>query len=164
MDLMTKEFYWPKMTRFIRKYVATCPFCQRNKPSNRKPMGLLQPIPIPTKPWEEVTIDLIIDLPKMKDGCIAIVVFVDRLTKMAHFVPLKAPMDAPAMAKAFLDNVFRLHGLPCIIISDRDIRFTSRFWQTLLTLLGTTLSFSTAYHPQSDGQTERVNRVIEEML
>ena len=91
-------------------------------------MGLLQPILIPTKPWEKVTMDLITDLPKTKDGCIAIVIFVDCLTKMAHFVPLKVPMDTPAMAKAFLDNMFRLHGLLCIIISDRDICFTSHFW------------------------------------
>ena len=116
------------------------------------------------KSWEEVTMDFIIDFPKTKDGYIAIIVFVDWLTKMAHFVPLKVLTDTPAMAKAFLDNMFHLHGLLCIIISDWDIYFMSCFWQILLTLLGMILSFSTVYYPQSDSQTEYINYIIEEIL
>ena len=108
--------------------------------------------------------DLITQLPKTKKGNDAIVVFVDKLTKMVHFAACKTSIDAPQLAQLMFDTVVRLHGMPRSIVSDRDVRFTSRFWRALWNKMGTKLSMSTAYHPQTDGQTERANRTLEEML
>jgi transposase InsO family protein len=108
--------------------------------------------------------DFITQLPKTKAGHDAIVVFVDVFSKMVHFVPTKTTATAPETAKLFFDHIFRLHGLPQSIVSDRDAKFTSRFWQTLFKTLGTKLAMSTAFHPQTDGQTERANRTLEDML
>jgi hypothetical protein len=108
--------------------------------------------------------DFIMELPLTKNGHTAILVFVDRLTKMVHLVPTTTDVSAEGTAKLYVDNVFRHHGLQDEFVSDRDVRFTSRFWQQVLSLVGTRQSMSTAFHPQSDGQTERVNRVLEEFL
>ena len=104
------------------------------------------------------------ELPLTKNGHTAILVFVDRLTKMVHLVPTTTDVSAEGTAKLYVDNVFRHHGLQDEFVSDRDVRFTSRFWQQVLSLVGTRQSMSTAFHPQSDGQTERVNTVLEEFL
>jgi hypothetical protein len=108
--------------------------------------------------------DFIVQLPKTKQGYDSIVVFVDKFTKRAHFVPTYTTATAPDIAKIFFNEIFRLHGLPKTIISDRDVKFTSQFWKSLFTQLGTKLAMSTAFHPQTDGQTERLNRTLEEML
>src|SRR6185295_4489635 len=118
----------------------------------------------PTKNWQQITMDLIVSLPKTKDGHDAIVVFVDKLSKMVHFVATKTSITAPELAKIFFDNVFKLHGMPEGIISDRDPKFTSLFWKALFKCMGTKLSMSTVFHPQSDGQTERANRTLEQMM
>ena len=111
-----------------------------------------------------MSMDFITQLPMTKNGNDAIFVVVDRLTKMAHFIPTKTTATAEDTARLFLDNVFRLHGLPEEIISDRDSKFNGNFWQALFESLGTRLGMSTAFHPQTDGQTERMNRTLEDML
>jgi hypothetical protein len=165
IDLVKRHFYWPNMDREIQRYVMSCDACQANKPSSQLPMGLLQPLPIPDQPWQQVTMDLITQLPRTTQGHDAIVVFVDKLTKMIHCIPTTTTVTAPQLAKIFWREVIRIHGIvPTSIVSDRDPRFTSTFWRTLWQLLGTKLAMSTAFHPQTDGQTERANRTIEEML
>lgn len=159
-----QHFYWPNMDAEITKYVTSCVSCQRNKPSSQAPMGLLQPLPIPDAPWDQVTMDLITQLPMSISGYDAIVVFVDKLTKMIHCVATTTTVTAPELAHIFFDNVIRYHGIPTSIVSDRDPRFTSHFWRSLWKQLGTHLRMSTAFHPQTDGQTERANRTIEEIM
>ena len=164
LELLSRDFYWPKMRTTVADYVSTCDACQRSKPVNQKPQGLLQPLPIPEGKWTTVTMDLITGLPKTKRGHDSLFVIVDKFSKMAHYVPTVKTVTAPDLAKLFMDNIFRLHGPPKTIISDRDPKFTSRFWQALFKMCGTKLTMSTAYHPQTDGQTERQNRTIEESL
>ena len=163
-EAIHKLYYWPKMSRDIRKYIMSCDTCQRAKTQPHKPAGLLQPLPIPNYPWEEVSMDFITTLPKTKTGHDAILVVVDRLTKMAHFIPTTTNADAPSTANLFFNHVFRIHGLPKKIISDRDPKFTSHFWKKISSLLDLKLGISTAFHPQTDGQTERTNRTLEQML
>lgn len=164
LQRVAQRFWWPHMGRSIYAYVKACPSCQRNKSSNLRPGGLLQPIPTPAVKWEHITMDLITDLPKTKSGYDAVVTFVDRLSKQVHFAPTTKTVDAPGLAKIFRHTVYKYHGMPRAIISDRDDRFLSQFWQALFAVLGTELKFSTAYHPQSDGQSERANRTLEEYL
>src|SRR3954468_687818 len=148
----------------ISANIKSCDLCQCIKASQQVPGGLLQPLAIPTQPWEQVSMDFIIQLPKTKAGFDAIVVFVDTFSKMTHFVPTKTTASAPDTTQLFFNNVFRLHGLPKSIISDHDAKFTSKFWKTLFQTLGTKLAMSTAFHPQTDGQTERANQTLEDML
>jgi hypothetical protein len=169
-ERMKQNFYWPKMDDDARDYVRSCDTCQRDKVSRHRRYGLLQPLDIPYRPWTSISIDFITALPE-SDGFTQIWVIVDRLTKMAHFIPLREGPEAGAseapvqdLAKVFAKEVWRLHGLPSDIVSDRDTRFTSRFWQELTKHLGIKLSMSTAFHPQTDGQTERVNEVLEVYL
>jgi hypothetical protein len=161
---MIQHYYWPKMSKAVHKYVTSCEQCQRNKSSNQQPAGLLQPLSTPNHWWEQITMDFIVQLPITKTGYDAIVVFVDQLTKWAHFYPTCTTSTAPDIAKIFFDGIFHLHGLPSVIISDRDAKFTSHFWKSLFGQLGTKLAMSTAFHPQFDEQTERLNRTLEEML
>jgi hypothetical protein len=163
-EAIMRNFYWPKMGKEIKRYIQTCDTCQRNKASNQSPAGLLQPLPIPGKRWEEITMDFIVQLPLTRQEHDAIVVFVDRLSKRAHFQPMHTSATAPEVAKIFFTTIFRNHGLPKAIVSDRDPKFTSRFWQSVFKHLGTKTAMSTAFHPQTDGQTERMNRTLEEML
>jgi transposase InsO family protein len=164
LQRVAQRFWWPHMGRSIHAYVKACPSCQRNKSSNLRPGGLLQPIPTPSAKWEYITMDLITDLPRTKNGYDAVVTFVDRLSKQVHFAPTTKTVDAPGLAKIFRHTVYKYHGMPRAIISDRDDRFLSQFWQALFAVLGTELKFSTAYHPQTDGQSERANRTLEEYL
>ncbi len=163
-EKLSRHWYWPKMKETVTDYVRSCPSCQQNKSVNQKPIGLLKPLPIPEKRWQQVTLDLITQLPKTKNGNDAIVVFVDKLTKMVHYAATRTDIDAVQLARLFMDNVVRLHGVPQSIVSDRDPRFTSNFWRSLWNQLGTKLHMSSAFHPQSDGQTERANRTLEEGL
>lgn len=164
IEQVKRRFYWPGMDRSIQLYVTSCDACQRNKPSQQAPMGPMMPLPIPARPWQQVSLDLITALPKSRSGNDAIVVFVDKLTKMVHYVPTTTHVTAPQLATLFMREVVRLHGVPESILSDRDPRFTAHFWKAFWSQLGTTLTMSTAYHPQTDGQTERANRTLEEML
>lgn len=135
----------------------------KNKVDGTPYAGLLQPLQIPTQAWQEISMDFVEALPK-SEGKDTILVIVDRLTKYAHFISLLHPYTAQEVARAFLDTVYRLHGLPRGIVSDRDKVFTSQIWQDLFKLLGVKLQMSTVYHPQTDGQTERVNRCVETYL
>lgn len=163
-ELVSRYFYWPNMQEDIKKYIGSCLPCQSNKPSNQAPMGLLQPLPIPEKKWSQVSMDLITQLPKSRSGFDAIFVVVDKLTKMVHFIPTTTNVNAPQLAHIFFKEVVRLHGLPSSIVSDRDARFTSKFWRALWQQFGTKLAMSTSFHPQTDGQTERANRSLEDMI
>jgi transposase InsO family protein len=157
-------YWWPGMKQAVMRYVTTCASCQRNKVQGKKPIGMLQPLEVPAAPWAEVTMDFVTGLPCTAAGHDAIMVFCDRLTKMVHFAACTKTTDAAEAAKLFRDRVFAAHGLPVSIVSDRDSRFNSEFWSTLMDLLGVKHKMSTAFHPQTDGQTERVNRVLEEYL
>ena len=160
---LASRFWWPHMSRSVKAYVSSCGTCQRTKPSQSLRPGLLQPLPIANQPWAQVSMDLITDLPP-SGGFDSIVVFVDTLTKMAHFVPTTKSVTSERLALLFLDCVYRLHGMPLRLVSDRDPRITSDFFSSLFRRLGTTFNTSTAYHPTTDGQTERTNRTLEQIL
>lgn len=155
--------YWKGMHKDVRNFVRSCDTCQLNKYDPTNPVGLLQPLPIPERIWDEVSMDFIEGLPSVY-GKTVILVVVDRLSKSAHFIPLKHPYTAEGVAKAYLDHVYKLHGMPKSIVSDRDPVFTSLFWKELFKLRQVKLKFSSAYHPQTDGQTEVVNRCLETYL
>lgn len=164
LQRVARRFWWPHMSRSIYSYVTACPSCQRNKPVMQRPLGLLQSLPVPSSKFEQITMDLITDLPETKKGYDAVVTFVDRLTKIVHFAPTTKTAGAEKIAEVFVRTWYKHHGLPRVIISDRDRRFLSHFWQALFKALGTELRFSTAFHPQTDGQSERANRTLEEVL
>ena len=151
------------MRKEVRRFIKECDICQQNKSENIHPAGLLQPLPIPTKVWTDISLDFIEGLPN-SEGYSVIMVVVDRLSKYAHFIPISHPYTASKIAQVFLANIFILHGLPNSIVTDRDPTFTSTFWKELFKLQGTTLKFSSAYHPQTDGQTEIVNKMVEQYL
>ena len=157
-------FWWPGQKQDALQYVKDCGICQRNKHSNTRPHGLLQPLQVPAFRWESVSMDFITQLPQTKHGYDAIMVFVDRLSKMVHFAATTTDVNAEETAKIFRHEVFRLHGMSRQVVSDRDTRFTSHFWRETMALLGVNQALSTAFHPQTDGQTERTNRILEDML
>ena len=132
-------------------YVALCDTYQRVKAEHQRPAGLLQPIKIPEWKWEEVGMDFIVGLPRAQRGYDLIWVIVDRLTKVAHFLPIKTTYRGPKLAELYMERIVSLHGVPKKIVSDRGTQFTSQFWRTVHSSLGTKLNFSTAYHPQTDG-------------
>ena len=159
-----KMFWWPRLKPEVTRYVSTCATCQRNKSSNKRPAGLLQPLPIPDGPWDSVSMDFITDLPKTPDGYNAILVFVDRLTKMTHLAKCKTNVDSEGTAQLFVDHVWKYHGMPLHLVSDRGSTFVGTFMTEVLRLVGTKHNRSTAFHPQTDGATERINRVLEDMM
>ncbi|KAI5339250.1 hypothetical protein L3X38_018522 [Prunus dulcis] len=160
-----REYYsWPHMKGDIAKYVSRCLICQQVKAERQKPSGLMQPLPIPEWKWELITMDFVFKLPRTSKGHDGIWVVVDRLTKSAHFLPIKETYSLTRLAKLFVDEIVRLHGAPVSIVSDRDARFTSRFWKCLQEAMGTRVQFSTAFHPQTDGQSERTIQTLEDML
>ena len=161
------QVWWKDMNRDITKFCETCTVCKRSKPDNQRPFGLLNPLSVPSRPWESVGIDFVGPLPLSKNrngeyDMIAVVI--DRLTSMVHLVPCRQDYKAREMAELVFAEVYRLHGLPKSIVSDRDTLFTSGFWTHLHKLIGVELKMSSAYHPQTDGATERANRTITQML
>ena len=164
MELVEQNFYWPEMANDIKDYVRSCEDCQRNKASQHQRHGALHPLELSYVPWDAISMDFISQLPK-SDGCLKVWIIVDRVTKMAHFVPVKdGQKTAEHCAKLFLDNMWKLHELPSSIISDRDPVFTSKFCAELMGRLDVRLKKSTAFHPQTDGQTEWVNQSLEQYL
>lgn len=165
-DLVRRAYFWPHMSRTIAQFVKGCHLCQRTKSARGSPPGFLDPLPVPFRPWTDVSVDYVGPLPECDFNgvvCTNILVVVDRLTKMRHFIPVH-DMTATTLAEAFIANVYRLHGTPEHVVSDRGTQFVSAFWTELSRLLGITLNSSTAYHPETDGQTEIVNASIEQYL
>lgn len=163
LEAVQRDFYWPGMMDYIIEYTKTCDVCQRNRLATRKQYGLLQPMPIPSGPWKEIGYDMIGPLPE-SEGYNAIMTIVDRLTKQAHFIPCRTTLDSPGVAKLFLENVWKLHGTPTRVISDRGPVFNSKFMQDLYKALGVKDTYTTAYHPQTDGQSERTNQIAKSIL
>ena len=159
-----KFYWWNTLSKDVAKFCMTCGTCQAIKPSTQRPAGLLHPLPIPTRPWESIGMDFIGPLPPSPEGYNFIWVVVDRLTTMVHLVALKTSATATEVAERYLKEIVRLHGVAGSIVSDRDPRFTSIFWTEVHRLLGTKLLMSTSFHPQTDGVTERMNRVINAVL
>lgn len=162
-ELVGRQFWWPTLRQDVAEYVSTCDLCQRMKSCNQKRAGLLQPLPIAKGPWTSVSMDLITGLPKSR-GYDSVLVFVDRLTKYVILVPTVATLDAAGFAELFVDNVISYHGVPDEVVSDRGPQFNNVFWSSVSALLGMKNCLSTAYHPESDGQTERTNRILEDVL
>ncbi|XP_052622326.1 uncharacterized protein LOC128127694, partial [Lactuca sativa] len=159
-----QHYWWPNMKAEIATYVGKCLTCAKVKVEYQKPSGLLQQPAIPEWKWEGISMDFVTKLPKTSDGLDTIWVIIDRLTKSAHFLPIKESYKMERLTRLYLREIVRLHGVPKSIISDRDSRFTSRFWQSLHKAMGTHLDMSTAYHPQTDGQSERTIQTLEDML
>lgn len=161
--LLSRHYYWPDMGDDIEAYVKSCYVCQMDKPERTREAGLLQPLPIPGRPWASISMDFLSGFPKVNEMS-SVLVVEDRFTKYAIFIPAPATCTAEKAAELFLRHVVKFFGVPEDIVSDRDARFTGRFWTALFGLLGSELKFSTANHPQTDGQTERINALLEEYL
>ncbi|GJW39752.1 putative reverse transcriptase domain-containing protein [Tanacetum coccineum] len=157
-------YWWPGMKRDIAEYISRCLTCSKIKAEHQKPSGFLQQPEIPEWKWEKLTMDFITKLPKSSSGYDTIWVIVDRLTKSAHFLPIREDYKTEKLAKIYVNEIVARHGVPVSIISDRDGRFTSHLWQAFQEALGTRLDMSTAYHPQTDGQSERTIQTLEDML
>nr|GEX99069.1 putative reverse transcriptase domain-containing protein [Tanacetum cinerariifolium] len=157
-------YWWPNMKVDIATYVSMCLTCAKVKAEHQKPYGLLQQPKIPVWKWERITMDFIVGLPRTPSGYDSIWVIVDRLTKSAHFLPVKTTDSMEKLTQLYLKEIVCRHGVPISIISDRDGKFTSRFWWSLQEALGTRLDMSTAYHPETDGQSERTIQTLEDML
>lgn len=164
LENIRRDFYWKAMRKDVIRHVQTCHQCQINKLSTLAPRGLLKPLQIAERAWTSVSMDFITGLPMTESKHNAIMVCCDRFTKMAHFIPTTDTATARETADLFIKHVVKLHGVPKVIVSDRDPKFTSNFWKSTLPLLGIKLNMSSAFHPQSDGQTERMNKVLEDML
>ena len=167
IDYLRDHTWWRDMVSDVKAYCETCHTCKTSKPNNQKPYGLLNPLPVPTYPWESVGIDFVGPLPESgnRDGIFdSLTVVICLLTSMVHLIPSRINYNAPQLAELMFEHVYKLHGLPKNIISDRDVLFTSVFWSRLHNLIGSRLRMSSAYHPQTDGATERANRTITQMI
>ncbi|WVZ61646.1 hypothetical protein U9M48_011487 [Paspalum notatum var. saurae] len=161
---LKQRFWWTRMKREIAKYVSECHVCKRVKADHLKPGGMLQPLNIPAWKWEDIHMDFVVGLPRTQKGYDSIWVIIDRFTKSAHFLPVKTVYRANKYAELYIAKIVSLHGVPQTITSDRGSVFVSRFWEQLQNALGTKLIHSSAYHPQTSGQVERVNQILEDML
>ncbi len=163
MFLIKQRFWWRAMARDIREFVLACSVCARGKTSNRPPEGLLQPLSVPSRPWSHIALDFVTALPPSLGNTVVLTV-VDRFSKAAHFIPLPKLPSAKETAATVVDHVFRIHGLPADVVSDRGPQFVSKFWREFCRLLGATVSLSSGFHPQTNGQTERANQDLERVL
>jgi hypothetical protein len=161
---LKQKCWWYGLKRDVVAHVAMYDVCQRVKAEHQRPTGLLYPLKIPEWKWEEIGMDFITGLPSTQKGYDAIWVIVDRLTKVAHFIPVKTTYKESQLAELYMAWIMSLHGVPKKIVSDRGSQFTSRFWKSFHEKMDKKLKFSSAYHPQTDGQTERTNQVLEDML
>jgi hypothetical protein len=158
---LSSRYFWPRMSRKIKEYVSTCDVCQKIKPQRHAPAGLLQPIPVPSQPFEVISMDFITELPKSRNGCDAILVVVDKLTKYALFIPTVGTISEKETAGLFFKHVIRKFGIPRQVISDRDTRWRGVFWKEVCRLMGMRRALTTSYHPQADGQTKVMNQHLE---
>ena len=163
LELLLRNYYFPGIHAYVKKYVSTCDLCSRGKTPRHLKHGELAPLPTPAGPWKGISCDLVVDLP-LSNEYDSILVFVDRFTKMCHLIPCTKSTTSPEFARMFLDHVIRLHGIPESIVSDRGSIFTSQFWTALSKFLNLDKRMSTAFHPQTDGQTERMNQTVEQYL
>ncbi|KAJ3537203.1 hypothetical protein NMY22_g5693 [Coprinellus aureogranulatus] len=163
LELVRREFVWPKMRDFVKDFVNSCTTCKRAKAPRHRPYGLLKPLPVPLRPWHSISMDLIEKLAE-SGGYTDILVVVDRLSKQAIFIPTHSDLDAPTLAKLFVLHVFSKHGVPSHVTSDRGSEFVSRFFRSLGEALDMRLHYTSGYHPEGDGQTERVNQTLEQYL
>ena len=161
---LKRYYHWVRMKTDVAEWVAKCPTCQLIKAEHQVPSGLLQNLPIPEWKWDHITMDFVTGFPTTRNKKDAVWVVVDRLTKSAHFLPIRKVYGVDEIVRIYLDEIVRLHGVPASIVSDRDPRFTSYFWQAFQKALGTRVNMSTAYHPQTDGQSERTIQTLEDML
>jgi hypothetical protein len=161
---LKEKYWWYDLKRDVGTYVALCDVCQWVKAEHQRPVGLLQPLKVPECKWDEISMDFIVGLPRTRDGYDSIWVIVDRLTKVAHFIPMKTTYSEAQLAELYMSWIVCLHGVPRKIVSDRGTQFTSRFWKRLHESMDTKLNFSSTYHPQTYGQTKRTNQVLEDML
>ena len=152
------------MKKDVAEFTAKCLTCQQVKVEHQTPAGKLHPLSIPEWKWEKITMDFVTNLPKTQKGNDAIWIIVDRLTKSAHFLPIHWGCSLDHLSQRYVNEIVRLHGIPISIVSDRDPRFTSRFWKNFQDALGTRLNFSTSFHPKTDGQSERTIQTLEGML
>jgi hypothetical protein len=157
-------FWWYGMKRDVVENVALCDTCQRVKVEHQRPAGLLQPLQVPEWKWEEIAMNFIVGLPRTQSGYDSIWVIMDRLTEVANFIPVKTTYSGPHLVELYMSRIVCLHGLLKKIVYDRGTQFTSKFWERLRETLDTQLRFSSSYHPQTNGQTERVNQILEDML
>ena len=162
-DSISKYYYWRGLKKELYEYIASCETCQKSKQSTQAPNGLLFPHDVPSHNWEVISMDFVTAFPD-DNGFNSVFVVVDKLSKMAHFIPTSKDVTAVGTAWLFFNNVFRYHGLPTKIISDRDPKFTSNFWTELMKLVDVKLNLSTSHHPQTDGQSERTIRTLEQLL
>ena len=160
-----KQYYWWRgMKRDVTEYVSKCLTCQQIKAEHQVASGLLNPISVPHWKWDNIVMDFVLGLPLTQRKHDNVWVIVDRLTKSAHFIPVRINYSMDRLAELYVDEIVRLHGVPLSIVSDRDPQFTSRFWKELELALGTRHNFSITFHPQTNGQSERLIQVLEDML
>jgi hypothetical protein len=160
---LSESYFWPGMLAYEKRFVDRCRICQHAK-GRKQNIGLYQPLPILERPWDAISMDFVLGLPRTQRGVDSIFVVVDRFSKIAHFISCHKTSDATHIANLFFKEIVRLHGLLRIIVSNRDTKFIGHFWRTLWKKLGTDLAFRYAYHPQTDGQTEVVNRSLGDLL
>lgn len=163
LAVIRQRFWWPSVEQDTRRFITSCVTCAQTKAGNSPPAGLLRPLPIPTRPWSHLALDFITGLPPSA-GYTVILTVVDRFSKSAHFVPLAKLPSAKETAQIMVDNVFRLHGLPTDIVSDRGPQFSSQFWKEFCRLIGASASLSSGFHPQTNGQAERTNQIVARIL
>ena len=163
LELISRDYYWPQLYLFVKRYIRNCRICARIKSSNTVSQGVLRPLPIPERPWNDIAMDFIVGLP-LSQGYDAILNVNDRLTGMRHLIPCTKETGSEDLAWLYLKEVFRLHGLPLSIISDRGPQFISEFWKALMKRLKIDVKLSTAFHPQTDGKSERINAITEQYI
>ncbi len=160
---ISQSFWWPTRERDIRRFVASCHVCAQTKPSNTPPAGLLRPLPIPSRSWSHIALDLVTGLP-LSAGNTVILTVVNRFSKAAHFIPLPKLPSACETAQVMVDHVFKIHGLPSDIVSDRGPQFASQFWREFCRQKGASPALSSGFHPQTNVQAERTNQILGRML
>uniref|UniRef100_A0A3B3ICW3 Gypsy retrotransposon integrase-like protein 1 n=1 Tax=Oryzias latipes TaxID=8090 RepID=A0A3B3ICW3_ORYLA len=161
--LLRRRFFWPSMTKDVKEYVAACTTCARSKTSNSPPSGLLHPLSTPGRPWSHIALDFVTGLPPSQGNTVVLTV-IDRFSKFVLFIPLPQLPTATETTEILVQHVFRHHGIPVDIVSDRGPQFVSQVWKAFCGALGATVSLSSGYHPQSNGQAERANQELETSL
>jgi len=163
LELVSKNYWWPQMSRCIGQYISTCDLCLRTKPMRQALVGKLHPLQIPDSQWDTLSVDLVMELP-LSSGHNAVMIVVELVSKRAHFIPMHTMVIAEGAARLFLHQVWTLHDLPKCVVLDRGPQFITRFTRELYCLLGIKLASSTVWHPQTDGQTEHVNQELDQYL